>query len=101
MIHFLNRLSLKYPLVSPSAYCSGSLRPRDFVLSLSPSSFASFLSVLSASPPPSLPPSTVDPSGATPIYEGVRSRTSVYTKQELKEDEGQDERVHAEQRVQV
>lgn len=39
MIHFLNRLSLKHPLVTPSAYCSGPLRPRDFVLSLFPSLF--------------------------------------------------------------
>lgn len=100
MIHFLNRLSLKYPLVSPSAYCNAPF-VLEIVLSLPSSSFASFLHVLSASPSHFLPSSTVNPSGATPIYEGVRKRTSVYTKQELKEDEGQDERVHAEQRVQV
>lgn len=41
------------------------------------------------------------PSAPRGIYEGVRNRTGVYTKQELKEDEGQDEGVHVEQRVQV
>lgn len=46
-------------------------------------------------------PLTFDPTGTTRIYEGVRNHTSVYTKQELKEDEGQDEGVYAEQRMQV
>lgn len=60
-----------------------------------------FFHVLSISPSP---PFSLHQQSILPVpreYEGVRNRTSVHTKQELKEDEGQDEGVYAEQRMQV
>lgn len=96
MIRFLNRPSLKHPPTSKSADCSSPLHPRDFMLSLSlslsPFSLTPFLPrSLRISISSFFSPLTVDLTGPTRIYEGVQNRTSVHTKQELKEDEGQDE----------